>query len=92
MEQFAQTFKKEFGSLQSGECHREVGSSGWHYAPHCFGYLRKRSSKSHDWFEAKSTVITSVMEAKRAALAENKRTTSERSLYTCILRIAKSKT
>ena len=49
----------------------------------------KRSSKSHDWFEANSTVMTSVIEAKRAALAEFKRTPSERTLY--ILRMARSK-
>ena len=49
----------------------------------------KRSSKSHDWFEAKSTLMTPVIEAKRAALAEYKRTPSERNLD--ILRIARSK-
>ena len=49
----------------------------------------KRSSKSHCWFEAKSTVMTPVVEAKRAALAEYKRTPSERNLQ--ILRIARNK-
>ena len=34
--------------------------------------LGKRSSKSHVWFEAKSTVMTPAIEAKRAALAEYK--------------------
>ena len=48
----------------------------------------KRSSKSHDWFEAKSTVMTPVIEAKRGALTY-KRTPSERSLQT--LRIPRSK-
>ena len=49
----------------------------------------KRFSKSHDWFEAKSTVMTPVIETKRAALAEYKCTPSERNLQ--ILRIARSK-
>ena len=48
----------------------------------------KRSSKSHGWFEANSTVMTPVIEAKRAALAEYKRTPDERNLQ--ILRIARS--
>ena len=58
----------------------------YHTALATFG---KRSSKSHDWFEAKSTVMTPVIDAQRAALAENKRTPSERNLQ--ILRIARSK-
>ena len=49
----------------------------------------KRSSKLHDWFEAKSTVMTPIIEAKRAAIAEYKRAPSERNLQ--ILRIARSK-
>ena len=49
----------------------------------------KKSSKSHNWFEAKSTVMAPAIEAKRAALAEYKRTPSERNLQ--ILRIVRSK-
>ena len=49
----------------------------------------KWSSKLHDLFEAKPTVMTPVIEAKGAALAEYKRTSSERNLQ--ILRIAGSK-
>ena len=49
----------------------------------------KKSSKSHDWFEAKSAVMTPIIEDKRAALAEYKRTSSERNLQ--ILRTARSK-
>ena len=41
----------------------------YHAALATFG---KKSSKSHDWFKAKSTVMTFVIEAKRAALAEYK--------------------
>ena len=51
--------------------------------------IEKRSSKPHDWFEANSTVIIPVIEAKRAAFAEYKRTPSERNLQ--ILRIARSR-
>ena len=47
----------------------------------------KRSSKSHDWFEVKSAVMTPVNEAKRAALAEYNRPPSDLQ----ILRIARSK-
>ena len=57
----------------------------YHTALATFG---KRSSKPHDWFEAKSTVMTPIIETKRAALAEYKRTPSERNLQ--ILGIARS--
>ena len=88
-EQFAQTFDKEFGSLQPGDSATEkweaLRDTMYCTALATFG---KRSSKSHDWFEAKSTVMTPVIEAKRAALAEYKRTPSERNLQ--ILKIARS--
>ena len=89
-EHFAQTFEKEFRSLQRGDSVSEkweaLRDTMYRTALATFG---KRSSKSHDWFEAKSTVITPVTEAKRTALAEYKRTPSERNLQ--ILRIARSK-
>ena len=89
-EQFAQTFEKELGSLQPGDSATEkweaLHDTMYGSALDTFG---KRSSKSHDWFEAKSTVMTPVIEAKRAALAEYKHTPSERNLQT--LRIARSK-
>ena len=49
----------------------------------------KTSSKSHDWFEAKSIKMTPVIEATRAAVAEYKLAPSERNLQ--ILRIARIK-
>ena len=89
-DQFAQTFEKELGSLQPGDSDTEkweaLRDTMYCIALATFG---KRSSKSHDWFEAKSTVMTPVIEAKRAALAEYKRTPSEMNLQ--ILRIAMSK-
>ena len=89
-ERFAQTFEKEFGSLQPGDSATEkwevLLDTMYRTALATFG---KRSSKSHDWFEAKSAVMIPIIEAKRAALAEYKRTPSERNLH--ILRIARSK-
>ena len=59
MEQFAQTFEKELGSLQPGDSATEkweaLRDTMYGTALATFG---KRSSKSHDWFEAKSTVMT----------------------------------
>ena len=89
-EQFAQTCEKEPGSLQPGDSATEkwgaLHDTMYRTALATFG---KRSSKSHDSFEAKSTVMTPITEVKRAALAEYKRTPSERNLQ--ILRIARSK-
>ena len=89
MEQFPQTFEKEFGSLQPGDSATEkweaLRDTMYCTALATFG---KRSSTLYDWFEAKSTVMTPVIESKRAALAEYKRTPSERNLQ--ILRISKS--
>ena len=88
-EQFAQTFEKEFGSLQPcdsvAEKWKALRGTMYGTALATFG---KRSSKSHDWFEARSTVMTPVIEAKRAVLGEYKRTPSERNLQ--FLRIARS--
>ena len=81
MEQFVQTFEKELGSLQPGDCATEkweaMRDTMYGTALATFG---KRSSKSHGWFRAKSTVMTPVIEAKRAAFAEYKRTPSERNV------------
>ena len=64
-EQFTQPFEKEFGSLQLGDYATEkwevLRDTTYRTALATFG---KRSSKSHDWFEAKSTVMTLVIEAK----------------------------
>ena len=89
-EQFAQIFEKELGSLQPGDSATEkweaMRDTVYSTALAIFG---KRSSNSHDWFEAKSTVTTPVTEAKLAALEEYKCIPSERNLQ--ILRIARSK-
>ena len=49
----------------------------------------KNTSKSHDWFKAKSAEMTPITEAKRAALTEYKRSPSEKNLQ--ILRAARNK-
>ena len=49
----------------------------------------KKTSRSSDWFDAKSAEMTPVIEAKRAALTEYKRSPSEKTLKT--LRAARSK-
>ena len=40
----------------------------------------RKTLKSHDWYEAKSAKMTSVIEAKRTALAEFKQSPSDRNL------------
>ena len=89
MEQFAQTFEQELGTSQPGDSVTEkweaLPDTKYRIALATFG---KRSSKSHDWFEAKSTVMTPVIEAKRATLAEYKCAPSERNHQ--ILRIVRS--
>ena len=49
----------------------------------------KNTSNTHDWFDAKSSEMRPVIEAKRTALMEYKRSPSERNLQ--ILRAARSK-
>ena len=81
MVQFTQTFEKDFGSLQPGDSATEkweaLHDTMYGIALATFG---KWSSKPHDWLEAKSAEMTPVIEAKRAAIAEYKRTPSERNL------------
>ena len=54
-----------------------------------FATFGRKTSKSSDWFDAKSSEMTPVIEAKRAALAEYKRSPSEKTLQA--LRTARSK-
>ena len=49
----------------------------------------KNSSKTHDWFDAKSSEMRPVIEAKRTALMEFKQSPSERNLQ--IIRAARNK-
>ena len=90
VEQFAEAFEQELGALQPGDSATErweaLRDTMHRTALATFG---KKTSKSHDWFEAKSTEMTPVIEAKRTALAEYKRTPSERNLQ--ILRTARNR-
>ena len=49
---------------------------------HCttLAAFERKTSKSHDWFEAKSAEMTPVREAKRTTLVEYKRSPSKRNL------------
>lgn len=90
VEQFAEAFQKELDASQPGDSATEkweiLRDTMHRTALATFG---KRTSKTYDWFEAKSTEMTPVTEAKRAALAEYKRSPSEKNLH--ILRAARSK-
>lgn len=94
VQQFAEAFKTEFDAHFQDKTPPTSTTDKWETlrdtihktALATFG---KKTSKSHDWFEAKSEVMTPVIEAKRAAFAECKRTPNERNLQ--ILRSARSK-
>ena len=90
VEQFAERFESELNTSQTGDTATEkwatLRETMHRTALATFG---SKTSKSHDWFEAKSAEMTPVIEAKRAALAEYKRSPSERNLQ--ILRAARSK-
>ena len=59
MEQFTETFEKEFGSLQLGNSATEKWETLRDTMYHTtFAIFGKRSSKSREGFEAKSTVKT----------------------------------
>ena len=90
MSQFAEAFEREFGAPQPNDSATEkweiLRDTMHRTALATFG---KKPSKTHDWFDAKSTEMRPVIEAKRKALIEYKRSTSERNLQ--ILRAARSK-
>ena len=71
-EQFAQTFEKELGSLQPGDFATEKWEA-LRYTMYrtTLATVGKRSSKSHGWFEAKSTVMAPVIEAKLPSQSTN---------------------
>ena len=79
VEQFAERFENELGISQSGDS----ATAKWttlrgtmhRTALATFG---KNTSKSHDWLKAKSAEMTPIIEAKRAALTEYKRSPSEK--------------
>ena len=69
VEQFAVAFQKEYDASQPGDAATEkwqaLRDTIHRAALATFG---KKTSKSHDWFEAKSSVMSPVIEAKHNAL------------------------
>ena len=90
VDQFAEAFEKGYDASQSGDTATEKWKSLrdtiHHTALATFG---KKTSKSHDWFEAKASVMTPIIDAKCATLGEYKRSPTERNLQ--MLRAARSK-
>ena len=84
MSQFAEAFEREFGAAQPKDSATE--SEKWEILLASFG---RKTSKTHDWFDAKSTEMRPVIEAKPTALIVYKQSPSERNLQ--ILRAARSK-
>ena len=84
MSQFAEAFEREFGAAQPKDSATE--SEKWDILLASFG---RKTSKTHDWFDAKSTEMRPVIEAKSTALIVYKQSPSERNLQ--ILRAARIK-
>ena len=90
VELFAGRFESELKTSQTGDSATEKWATlrdTMHRT--ALATFRRKTLKSHDWFEAKSAEITPVIEAKRTALAGYKRFPSERNLQ--ILRAARRK-
>ena len=90
MEQFTEAFEEEYNASQSGDTATEKWETLWDTI-HCItlAIFGKKTSKSHDWYEAKSSKMTPIMEAKHAALAKYKRSPTEWNLQT--LRAARTR-
>ena len=90
MSQFAEAFESEFGAAQpkdSATEKREILRDTMRRPS--LAIFGRKTSKTHDWFDAKSTEMRPVIEAKRTALIVYKQSPSERNLQ--ILRAARSK-
>ena len=81
MSQFAEAFEREFGVAQPKDSATEkweiLRDTMHRTALATFG---RKTSKTHDWFDAKSTEMRPVIEAKRTALIVYKQSPSERNL------------
>ena len=90
VEQFARRFESELKTSQTGDSAMEKWDT-LRDAIHrtALAMFERKTLKSHDWFEGKSAEMTPVIKAKRAAVAEYKRSPSERNLQ--IVRAARSK-
>ena len=71
MEQFPEAFEEEYDASQSGDTTTEK----WETLQDTIHHITlvifwKKTSKSHDWYEAKSSKMTPIIEAKCTALAK----------------------
>lgn len=87
-------FAKAFKDALSKEHPHNSATEKWDHLREsiqnsAFATFGRKNPKNNDWFEAKSGVLIPLIEAKRAALAQYKRSPSEKSLQT--LRATKSK-
>ena len=90
MSQFAEAFEREFGATQpkySATEKWEILRDTMHRT--ALATFGKQTSKTHDWFDAKSIEMRPVIEAKRTALIVYKQSPSERNLH--IIRAARSR-
>ena len=83
MEQFTEAFEEEYDASQS----RDTATEKWETLQDTIHYIalaifEKKTSKLHDWYEAKSSEMTPVIEAKHAALAKYKWSPTEQNLQT----------
>ena len=90
MEQFAEAFEEEYDASQSGDTDAEKWETLQDTIHHItLAISGKKTSKSHDWYEAKSSDMTPIIEAKHATLTEYKQSPTKWNLQT--LRAARSK-
>ena len=94
-QKFAEAFESEYDANLQDKAPPTSATEKWEKlrdAIHrtALATFGKKTSKSHDWFQAKAAEMTPVIEAKRAAFKEYKRLPNERNLN--ILRSARSKT
>ena len=90
IEEFAKTFEEAISTKNP----QSTALDTWIHLRECIhtsalAIFGKKTSRSSDWFDANSAEMTPVIEAKRAALTEYKRSPSEKTLKT--LRAARSK-
>ena len=71
IEQFAEAFEEEYDASQSGDTATEMWETLWDTI-YCIALaiFGKKTSKLHDWYEAKLSEMTPIIEAKCAALAK----------------------
>ena len=89
-QKFAEVIKKELSNKETGDSALEKWESlRKTIQTTALATFGKQTTKSHDWFEAKSSAMIPAIEAKRVALMEYKRTPSQNNLQA--LRAARTK-